>query len=318
MNWVNAALAVGFAYAAALAYYPTRAARRPVREAAFGVALILVCVSPLWVTDAPFLRLLAAMAATAFGVKLYDLVMDPVSASGLAGGRYAAWLWNFAALVWGEAGKIARRNWRSDVSRLVVGGILFAAGGGLLGLVMRTDWTFTSFAIEHVVKVTTLFATLIPGGVAYSAAWRLAGQPALEMMVHPYLSRTPAEFWRRYNLPAQQFLYERIFKPSGGRRHPIRATLLTFTWSALIHELLFAVILLRVEGYQTAFFLIQGLAVAATLGIRPRGGSAIAAILATMAFMYTSGVLFFASFDSVLDVYDNPLPWAARSPLGRG
>jgi D-alanyl-lipoteichoic acid acyltransferase DltB (MBOAT superfamily) len=174
---------------------------------------------------------------------------------------------------------------------------------------MRTDWTDSPFAIEHVVKVTSLFAMLIPGGVAYSAAWRLSGHPALEMMVHPYVSRTPAEFWRRYNLPAQQFFYERVFKPSGGRRHPIRGTLLTFLVSALIHELLFAVVLLRVEGYQTAFFMLQGLVVAATMRFRPRGWWSLPGWLATVAFMYTSSVLFFASFESVLDVYDNPLPW---------
>jgi hypothetical protein len=317
MSW-NAALAVGLSYLAALFYFPVRTARPPVRVAAFGALLAVIGTSPLAVTDAPFLRLLAAIVAVAFSVKLYDLAVDPASAGALSGWRYATWFWNFAALVLREAGKLVRPAWRSDAARLVVGALLLVAGGALLSLVMRTNWTFASFATEHVVKVTALFAMLIPGGVAYSAAWRLAGHPALEMMIHPYLSRTPAEFWRRYNLPAQQFFYERVFKPSGGRRHPIRGTLLTFTVSALIHEVLFAVVLLRVEGYQSAFFLLQGLVVAATLGIKPRGAWAAVALLATMAFMYTSGVLFFASFDSVLDVYDNPLPWVTRSPLDRG
>jgi hypothetical protein len=67
--------------------------------------------------------------------------------------------------------------------------------------------------------------------------------------------------------------------------------------------------LLRIEGYQTAFFMLHGLVVAATLGIRPRGAWSLVGWLATMAFLYTSSALFFASFESALDVYDNPLPW---------
>jgi hypothetical protein len=309
MNWPAAALVIAVAYGAALLYWPARGARWFVRAAAFCLAAAVIGATPLWVADAPFLRLTSGVVAVAFTVKLYDLAIDARSAASLGGTGHAVWLWNFAALVLREAVKIARPAGRRDPLRLAGGGAVFLAGGVLFLATMSADWSFTTFAMEHAVKVTSLFVMLIPGGVAYSAAWRLAGQPALEMMAEPYLARTPAEFWRRYNLPAQQFFYERVFKPSGGRRHPVRGTLATFAVSALIHEALFAVVLLRIEGYQTAFFMLHGLVVAATLGIRPRRAWSLIGWLATMAFLYTSSALFFASFESALDVYDNPLPW---------
>lgn len=86
---------------------------------------------------------------------------------------------------------------------------------------------------------------------------------------------------------------------------------MTFAVSAAIHETLLSIVLWRVEGYQTAFFLLQGLAVAATLGVKPRGAWAVVGWIATMIFMFTSGVMFFASIDSVVHAYQNPLPWLA-------
>jgi hypothetical protein len=310
MSWVAAASAVGIAYAAALAYYPARATRGRRRAAVFAVAVGIIGYSPFLVPiEALFLRFLVGVVATAFLVKMYDLAVEPAAAARIFTWRYALWFWNFAALVLRETGRAWRPTPRQDAVRLVVGTTLFAVAVGLGWVLLQRDWTNAPFALEHFVKVAALFAALIPGGVAYSAAWRLAGRPALEMMVQPYFARTPAEFWRRYNLPAQQFFYERVFKPAGGRRHLVRATIATFAVSAAIHEMLLSIVLWRVEGYQTAFFLLQGLAVAATQGVKPRGAWAVVGWMATMTFMFTSGVLFFASIDSVVHAYQNPLPW---------
>lgn len=217
MNCVAAASAVGAAYAAALAYYPARGARGWRRATAFAVAVGIIGCSPLLVPiEALCLRFLVGVVAVAFAAKLYDLVVEPKAAATLAGWRYVIGFWNFATVVLREADKARRPTWRHDIVRLLVGAALFVIAGGLGWILLQLDWTQAPFALEHFVKVTALFATLIPGGVAYSAAWRLAGHPALEMMVHLYLARTPAEFWRRYNLPAEQFFYERVFKPAGG------------------------------------------------------------------------------------------------------
>src|SRR5260370_20964948 len=86
-----------------------------------------------------------------------------------------------------------------------------------------------------------------------------------------------------------------MLKPAHGFRAPIRATLLTFAVSALVHEYVFGIVLGRVQGYQTVFFLLQGCAAAATLRIRPNGWSAMLWGAATLGFNLATAVFFFAS-----------------------
>ena len=73
--------------------------------------------------------------------------------------------------------------------------------------------------------------------------------------------------------------------------------------SAILHEYIFWIAVGRLQGYQTAFFLLQGLVVAATLKVRPRGWRAVAWGTGTLAFNLASSVLFFASMDEVLPFY---------------
>ena len=80
--------------------------------------------------------------------------------------------------------------------------------------------------------------------------------------------------------------------------------LVVFAASAAIHEYLFAVALGRVEGYQSAFFLAQGVAAALTMRLRPRGPAAAVGIAATLAFNLATSVLFFASVDGMVPFYD--------------
>jgi D-alanyl-lipoteichoic acid acyltransferase DltB (MBOAT superfamily) len=122
-------------------------------------------------------------------------------------------------------------------------------------------------------------------------------------MDNPFAARTPADFWVRYNRPAGQFFYEDVFKPLGGLKSPVRATLGTFAVSAVLHEYIFWIAVGRVQGYQMAFFMIQGLVVAATRKIRPRGLRAVAWGTGTLMFNLALSVLFFASIDEVLPFY---------------
>ena len=54
-----------------------------------------------------------------------------------------------------------------------------------------------------------------------AAAYRLLGGVALDPMLSPATALTPAEFWRRWNRPAQQFLETYAFRPAGGLHHPV-------------------------------------------------------------------------------------------------
>jgi hypothetical protein len=173
----------------------------------------------------------------------------------------------------------------------------------LLIAAFRVDWHGVPFAVEHCTKVIAFFLALVPATAAGVAVWRLRGGRARDPMDNPFAARTPADFWRRYNRPAQQFLQEDLFRPLGGRHSPIRATLATFAISALIHEYVFDIDVGRIQGYQTAFFLVQGLAVAATRGVKPRGWRAVPWIAGTWGFTLASSVLFFASVDEVFPFY---------------
>ncbi len=130
----------------------------------------------------------------------------------------------------------------------------------------------------------------------------------------PLLARTPADFWRRYNRVFQQYFHENVFKRAGGRRSPVAVTILIFLLSGLMHEYVFGIAIGRVQGFQTAFFLTQGIAVAATLRVKPRGRPAVLAWTgATLAFNLVTSLLFFLSFHAIVRLYANPLPaWLQR------
>ena len=146
------------------------------------------------------------------------------------------------------------------------------------------------------------------GLAAATALWRLCGGTARDYMDTPLAARTPAEFWRRYNRNMQQFFWHDIFKTSGGRRAPIRTMVLVFALSALLHELIFLAAIGRVQGYQTAFFAVQGLAAALTARVRVKGLLAIPWIVGTLFFNLLSSVLFFASIHGVVPFYSRGLP----------
>jgi D-alanyl-lipoteichoic acid acyltransferase DltB (MBOAT superfamily) len=133
-------------------------------------------------------------------------------------------------------------------------------------------------------------------------------------MERPFSAHTPAEFWRRYNRNMQQFFWRNVFAIAGGRRAPVRTTLLVFVLSALMHELIFAIAVGRVQGYQTAYFALQGVAAALTARVDAAGWKGSLWIAATLVFMLLSSVLFFASIHAVVPFYSRGLPawlWAA-------
>ena len=239
----------------------------------------------------------------ALAIKLYDLHLGARRGHRPDLRTFLAFLPNLASGVLRKLDGEPRPSRREDLARLLVFGLGSAPGAILLVGLFRVDWRWLPFAVEHCAKVIAFFLLLVPSTAAAVAAWRLLGGRAREPMDNPFAARTPADFWRRYNRPAQQFFYEDVFKPLGGLRSPVRATLGTFAVSAVLHEYIFWIAVGRVQGYQTAFFLLQGLVVAATRKVRPRGWRAVAWGTGTLAFNLASSVLFFASLDEVLPFY---------------
>lgn len=200
------------------------------------------------------------------------------------------------------------RTARAESARFVRLAFEAVAGFIVLAVVMQLDWRTRPFIFEHAVKAAALCLMVFAVVNAQMSLTRLLGGVAHDFTDRPFTARTPAEFWRRYNRWVGQFFYEDVFKPAGGRRTPVRVTLLVFLFSALLHEYLFFVITGRVFGYQLVFFGLQGVAAAATLRWRPKRWAAAMAIALTLAFNLTTSAFFFANVAGVEPIYARPLP----------
>jgi hypothetical protein len=298
-------LAVAVALALACCFHPALGLPRGRRLVVLAILTTAVLLTPLLVpADRRFPRLLAGVLAVALGAKLFDLNLGADRGFRPDFRTTFLFLINLVSVVERKLGDEPRPGQSENLRRLVTMGLAAVPGGVLLAACYRVEWRAVPFAVEHSAKVLAFFLTLVPAGAAGAAIWRILGNSAREPMENPFASVTPADFWKRYNRAAQQFFHEDVFRPLGGRRRPILGTLATFAVSGLIHEYLFDITVMRIQGYQMAFFLIQGVAVALTLRVRPRGWGRVVGIALTLAFNLATGVLFFASIDEVLPFYE--------------
>jgi hypothetical protein len=244
--------------------------------------------------------MVAALFAVAILVKLYDLFRHPELAQRLPLSSYIAYLANWFWLVLPK--EPARAPRAEDLQRLrqVIPPLLVMLGACWL---VSLNYSDVPFAIEHTVKVSALVATIILLANGAAQVWRLLGGRALDPMLDPLLATTPADFWRRWNRPAQQFFQEYAYGASGGFRRPVRGILVSFIASGVVHEYLFAITIGRVMGWQLLYFALHGLATVATFRIRPRGWMVIPCVAGTIAFNLVMSILFFKSVDFVLPFY---------------
>jgi hypothetical protein len=315
LGWFVAA--VGMTQAAALLFWATLGARPKVRGVALVVLVAAVLAAPLVVpAEARVQRGLAAVAAVTAALHMWDAHLG--AGRGVRPGflEFLALLPNVFGLVHRRLRDAPRPTMRQEVRRIAW--CVTGATPAMVAFVVAfaVDWTRWGFALEHSVKVLLLFLVIVPLVGALGSGWRLLGGRGLDFMDNPFAARTPADFWRRYNRPVHQALHEDVFVPAGGRRRPMFGALLVFVVSAAVHEYVFAVPVGRVQGYQTAFFLVQGVAVAGTMRLRPRGWAAAGGVAVTLAFNVATGVLFFASMNGVVPFYDNAGPLGAAAACG--
>jgi hypothetical protein len=173
----------------------------------------------------------------------------------------------------------------------------------------------TSFPLDQAIKLALFVVTIEAFSRMSWGLERLAGYGTTPIIDHCYLATTPADFWRRYNRRVGQWLYLNVFRPSGGRKSPIRGVFLTFFVSAVFHEVCFAIATSRFTGCQFAFFFLQAPAVAVSNRIQAavdRAGPSVRAISRgiTVAWFYATSVLFFEGVDRIFPfVYANRPSW---------
>jgi hypothetical protein len=289
---------------AAVAFYPALRTPRGPRTALLALVSSLILGAPIMIgRGPPLFRCLAGIMAITLVVKLFDLHVGASRGDQPGLIDFLAFLPNTFGLVHRRLDKAPRIPMRDEMRRLVLTlPIVLGAIALLLGS-FSIDWETYPFWAEHAVKVVATFLVLVPLANVASSVWRLVGGRGLDFMDNPFAARTPADFWRRYNRPVHEFLQHDVFVPAGGRRRPIVGAIAVFLVSAAIHEYVFSVAVRRVQGYQTAFFLLQGVAVAGTLRAKPRGATAAACVIATFTFNVATAVLFFASVNRVIPFY---------------
>lgn len=268
---------------------------------AFGLALLPLplLIPGRWLAA----RFILALAIVIVIIKLWDIAVDVASGRPPTAGAVLRFFGNPFILVRRERG--VERQPSAVENRLELAGSIAAniliGGAGVLAI--RFDWTKVPFLVEHAVKASGAFIWAVALFHGMAAVTRLLGGYVMSPGEAPLLARTPAEFWRRYNRIMSRFLQVDVFGPSGGRRHPVRGTLVAFLVSGVLHEYMFSIAVGRLQGYQLAFFLVQGLGVALTLRLRPAGLSAAAWMVATFLFNLFTSLLFFYSADEIVPFY---------------
>lgn len=254
--------------------------------------------TPSGVWPAGLVRFGVGFAAALTLFKLLDLARDPAPDVR----SLLAFLKDPGGCVRRALPREPRLTRREALRRALAGGALGLAGGLLCLAAWSTEAPGrAAFLLEHALRSSAFFAAVLGYAALTTNLARAGGTSARDVFDRPYAAVTPADFWRRYNRVVGQALAESVFAPLGGRRAPVRATLLTFLVSALLHEWIFGVATLQVDGRQTAFFLLHGLGVAATLRVRPRrpGPRALGWTL-TLAFNLVTSILFFSSVDRLV------------------
>src|SRR5207249_3151682 len=120
-----------------------------------------------------------------------------------------------------------RFGWK-DAVRIVAG----SAGVVTSVMLLRMTWSVSalqhSFLLDHVAIVAIFMLTIESASQVLYGFERLAGFDAPPFVHDAFQSRTVAEFWMRYNTRVHRWLFENVFRASGGWHAPVRGLWLVF------------------------------------------------------------------------------------------
>ena len=317
--WLLAALAL--AYGVALTLYPLVVGSGPQAWVALAGAIAALLACPLLIPREHVpLRVVAVFVAVDLLFRVVDFTRQVQSGcrTSVDWPTYARFLipWPILLVVFNQRSRklppAAPRL--PELLRAVVAGGIFAAALSLTLAAQRNPLLRASFPLDHAVKVPLFLIGIESLSQLLLGLERLSGFDSQPLVDRVYLSRTPAEFWFRFNQRIRLWLTLNVFLPAGGRRSPLRAILATFLVSALLHELAFGIATSRFDGYQTLFFLLQAPAVILSRPLArfaSRGGLLRPALArgATIAWFSLTSVFFFTSADRVLPFFYASQSW---------
>ncbi|MEK6607583.1 MAG: MBOAT family protein [Myxococcota bacterium] len=200
-----------------------------------------------------------------------------------------------------------RRDWTRIARGVALGCLQVSTGLALMIVAVRLELRHGAAVVPlKQIELYLLIAGMANVAVAGLRATR--GVDCDDAFHAPLLATSPADFWgRRWNTWVNATLYRYVFRPAGGRRQPARGTMAAFLVSGLVHEAMVDVASASFTGAMTAYFLLQGAAVAATSGWRPFRRLAAhvpaAAWLVTLTFMAVSGAIFVRGLDTAWDLH---------------
>lgn len=211
---LTVALLMGIAFGVAAGFHPLLRFERPLLALACATFCLILLPLPL-VLESRLGRLVAAIGCGLLALKIIDVSVGAAKGHRPNCPTYLAYLPNFGSFVLRKANAEPAGTRCENVIHLFRGTALMACGFLLLKGLYVIAWGNWPFFVEHLCKTLGFFVGVLGLFESFFAIARLMGARARNPHHAPLAARTPADFWRRYNRPIQQFFHENVFKPFG-------------------------------------------------------------------------------------------------------
>ncbi len=259
--------------------------------------------------EAKIIRGCVAVVALLLALRVYSYYRSTVRGGFLNYARFLSLGLLSPHLVYSPSEHATRRRTPVGVDILRLAGgvtttvVLFYLTKQLVG----TQAAINSWLVNDLI-VTVGFVFMVHAvGQGFFGLWQLLGIRSHLLMDNILLSRTPADFWRRWSWPIHLWLYRYVYIPCGGNSNRVKATLAVFLISGLQHELLVFLAIGRITGHQTAFFMLNALGVLASPAMERFGRRGIFArllmYLTTILFLAATASLMFITFNYIFPIY---------------